>query len=265
VRQDPSVNSKKKPHSEEEEKEQEEQEEEEVATALDGNDVSHEPVDMNACDHSKQGLETQIASETHNDPESEDKDGCKSSKNVPDDIDKDVTDVKGSMEVMGESEHSQNEFSHDNIDSMNSNDQSKHQPELKIGTENPNGPESEGRDSGDTSINVPGDYVGTDVIFVIDGTGPKEVMGGSEHSQNEFSHKNNDMNANDQYKQGPKTDIGTDKPKRPELEGADGGNVGTDIISPHEGASDDKSDEPPVLPSNPPPNGKIFMYQNIWN
>ncbi len=54
---------------------------------------------------------------------------------------------------------------------------------------------------------------------------------------------------------------GTDNPKRQELEGTDGGNVGTDIISPQEGASDDKSDEPPVLPSNPPPNGKIFMYQ----
>ncbi len=38
-------------------------------------------------------------------------------------------------------------------------------------------------------------------------------------------------------------------------------NVGTDIISPQEGASDDKSDEPLVFPSNPPPNGKIFMYQ----
>ncbi len=61
VRQDPSVYSKKKPHSEEEEKEEEEQKEEEVATALDGNDVSHEHVDMTACDHSKQGLETQIA------------------------------------------------------------------------------------------------------------------------------------------------------------------------------------------------------------
>jgi hypothetical protein len=54
VRQDPSVNSKKKPDSEEEEKEKEEKEEEEVATALDGNDVSHEHVDMNACYHSKQ-------------------------------------------------------------------------------------------------------------------------------------------------------------------------------------------------------------------
>jgi hypothetical protein len=31
------------------------------------------------------------------------------------------------------------------------------------------------------------------------------------------------MNSNDQYKQGPKTDFGTDNPKRPELEGADGG------------------------------------------
>jgi hypothetical protein len=35
------------------------------------------------------------------------------------------------------------------------------------------------------------------------------------------------MNSNDQYKQGPKTDFGTDNPKRPELEGTDGGNVGT--------------------------------------
>jgi hypothetical protein len=115
------------------------------------------------------------------------------------------------MEVMGGNEHSQNDFSHDNID-INANDQSKHQPEPKIGTENPKGPESEGTDGGDTSINVPGDYVGTDVIFVTYGTGPKEVMGGSEHSKNEFARKNNDMNSNDQYKQGPKTDFGTDNP-----------------------------------------------------
>jgi hypothetical protein len=77
VRQDPGVNFKKKPHSEEEEKEEEkEEDEEEVATALDGNDISHEHVDMNACDHSKQGLETQIALETHNDPKIEVTDGC---------------------------------------------------------------------------------------------------------------------------------------------------------------------------------------------
>ncbi len=86
-------------------------------------------------------------------------------------------------------------------------------------------------------------------------------MGGSEHSQSEFAHKNNDMNANDQYKQGPETDIGTDNPKWPELEGTDGGNVGTDIISPQKGASDDKIDESPVLPSDSPPNGKILLYQ----
>ena len=79
---------------------------------------------------------------------------------------------------------------------MNANDQSKYQPEPEIGTENPNGLESEGTDVGDTSINVPGDYVGTDVIFV-----PKEVMGGSDYSKNEFAHENNDMNSNDQYKQ----------------------------------------------------------------
>jgi hypothetical protein len=90
-------------------------------------------------------------------------------------------------------------------------------------------------------------------------------LGGSEHSKNEFAHKNNDKNSNDQYKQGPKTDFGTDNPKRPELEGTDGGNVGTDLIYPQEGASDDKNDEPPVLPSTPPPNGKIFTIKNIWN
>jgi hypothetical protein len=41
-------------------------------------------------------------------------------------------------------------------------------------------------------------------------TGPKAFMGGSEHSQNEFLHKNIYMNANDQSKQGPETDIGTE-------------------------------------------------------
>jgi hypothetical protein len=95
---------------------------------------------------------------------------------------------------MGGSVQVENQFSHDNIDE-NANDQSKHQLDSKIGTENTDGPESEWKDGGDTSINVPGD------------------------------------------------------------------NVGTDVISPREGASDDKSDEPPVFPSNPSPNGKILMYQ----
>ncbi len=115
-----------------------------------------------------------------------------------DDIEKDVTDGTGQKEVMGGSVQLKNQLSHDNID-KNANDQSKHHLDPKIGTENPKGPESKGTDGGDTSINVPGD------------------------------------------------------------------NVGTDVISPQEGASDDKNDEPPVLPSNPPPNGKILMYQKYWN
>jgi hypothetical protein len=187
VRQDPDVNSKKKSHSEEEEKEKEEEKEEEdkVATALDGSDVSREQVDMNACDHSKQRLETQIASEIHNHLKSKVTDSCESSKNVQDYIEKDVTDV----------------------------------------------------------------------------TGPKEAMGGSEHSQNEVPYKTINMNANDQSKQGPETEIGTENPNGPEPEGIDGCNVRTDVISPRERASDDESDEPPVLPSNPPVNGKILAFE----
>ena len=67
VRQDPGVNSKKKPDSDEEEKEEEEREEEEreeeekeVDAALDNTDVSHEQVDTYACDHSKQGLKHRL-------------------------------------------------------------------------------------------------------------------------------------------------------------------------------------------------------------
>jgi hypothetical protein len=37
-------------------------------------------VDTDACDHSKQGLESEIPPETQNDPESEVTDGCDSSK-----------------------------------------------------------------------------------------------------------------------------------------------------------------------------------------
>jgi hypothetical protein len=43
---------------------------------------------------------------------------------------------------MGGSVQVKNHFSHDNIDE-NANDQSKHQLDPKIGTENPKGPESE--------------------------------------------------------------------------------------------------------------------------
>ncbi len=117
VRKDPGVNSKKKPDSDEEKRRRRgREEEEEVAAALDNNDVSREQVDTLACDHSKQGLETQIASETHKDPLSEVTDGCESAKNVLDDREKDVTDATGQKEVMGRSVQVENQFSHDNID-----------------------------------------------------------------------------------------------------------------------------------------------------
>jgi hypothetical protein len=64
---------------------------------------------------------------------------------------------------MGGSVQVENQFSYDNIDE-NANDQSKHQLDLEIGTENPKGQESECKDGGDTSINVPGDNVRMDVI-----------------------------------------------------------------------------------------------------
>jgi hypothetical protein len=154
------VAAKQKPDSDEEEKEEEEreEEEEEVAAALNSNDVSCEQVDTYACDHVNQGLETQIASENHNDPVSEVVDGCESAKNVLYDIEKDDTDVTGQKEVMGGSVQVDNQFSHDNIDE-NANDESKHQPDPKIGTEILKGPKSECKDGGDTSINVPGDNI----------------------------------------------------------------------------------------------------------
>jgi hypothetical protein len=46
-------------------------------------------------------------------------------KNVFDDIEKDVTDVTGQKEVMGGIVQVENQFSHDNIDKY-ANDQSKH-------------------------------------------------------------------------------------------------------------------------------------------
>jgi hypothetical protein len=101
---------------------------------------------------------------------------------------------------MGGSVQVDNQFSHDNVDE-NANDQSKHQLNPKIGTEYTEGPESKCKDGGDTSINIPGDNVGT--------------------------------------------------------------SIGTDVISPQEGASDDKSYEPPVLPSNPTLSGKLLAYQHF--
>ncbi len=111
-------------------------------------------------------------------------------------MEKNDTAVTGQKEIMGGSVQVENQFSHDNIDE-NANDQSKHQLDPKIGTVITEGPESECKDGGDTSINVPGD------------------------------------------------------------------NVGTDVISPQEGASDEKSHKSPVLPSNAPLSGKALQFQQF--
>jgi hypothetical protein len=75
---------------------------------------------LDACDHSKQGLESEISPETQNDLESEVTDGCDPSKSALD----------------------KNEVSHENFD-MDANDQSKQVPVPTIGTENQKELESE--------------------------------------------------------------------------------------------------------------------------
>jgi hypothetical protein len=89
------------------------------------------------------------------------------------------------------------------------------------------------------------------------------------------------MDANNHFKQGPEAEIGTETQTGPESEVTDGGdtsinvpddNIGTDMISPGVGGSDDKSDPPQksqdsissgptVLPSNPPLSVKALAYQ----
>ena len=79
-----------------------------------------------------------------------------------------------------------------------------------------------------------------------------------------------DIDSNDQTKQGPEPEIGAENQKGPESEVTDGSdnsinvpgdNIGTDLISPGEGGSDDNSDGPTVLQSNPPLSEKALMYQ----
>jgi hypothetical protein len=78
------------------------------------------------------------------------------------------------------------------------------------------------------------------------------------------------MDANDSSKQGPQPEIGTENQNGPESEVTDGGNtfinvpgvnIGTGVISPGEGGSDEGIDGSTVLPSNPPLTGKLLMYQ----
>ena len=122
---------------------------------------------------------------------------------------------------------------------------------------------SEGLDGCESAKNEPDDIEKDDT----DVTGQKEVMGGSVQVDNQFSHDNIDENANDQSKYWPDPKIGTEIPKGPESECKDGGdtsinrpgyNVPTDVISPPEGASEEKSDESSVLPSNAPLRGKAL-------
>ncbi len=141
-RQNPSVNFKKKPDSEEEDKEEEkeakeeeeeEEEEEKIPTALDSKEVSHVHIGTVACDHSKQGLESEIPPENQNDAESEVTDGCDHSKKALD----------------------KSEVCHINFDIDANDHQTNPGPEPEIGTENQHEPESEVTKGGDTSTNKP--------------------------------------------------------------------------------------------------------------
>jgi hypothetical protein len=109
---------------------------------------------MDTCDHSKQGLKSEIAPETQHNPDSKVTDGSDPSKSALD----------------------KHEVSHENFD-MDANDQSKQGPEPEIGTENQNRPEPEVTDGGNTSINVPGVNIGTDVISPREGGSDGKIDG----------------------------------------------------------------------------------------
>jgi hypothetical protein len=229
-RQNPSVNSKKKPDSEEEDKEEEDKEEEEeeaeeIATALDSKEVSHVHIGSDACDHSKQGLESEIPPETQIDPESEVTDGCDPSKKALD----------------------KTEVYHKNFD-IDANDQINQGPEPEIGTENQHEPESEVTKRADTSTNIPGNSIGTEVISPGEGgsddnsDGPKVLQSNPPLSGKALLYQ--------QYLESKQNDTTINVP---------GDNVVTDVIPPGEGGS--QYNGPTVLPSNSPLCGKTLLYQ----
>jgi hypothetical protein len=85
-----------------------------------------------------------------------------------------------------------------------------------------------------------------------------------------FPTRSFDIDANDQSLQGPEPEIGTENQHEPELEVTEGGvtstnkpgdNIRTEVISPRGGGSDDNSDGPTVLQSDPPLSGKVLLYQ----
>ncbi len=86
----------------------------------------------------------------------------------------------------------------------------------------------------------------------------------------EVCHKNFNIDANDQTKQGPEPEIGTENQHEPETEDTKGGDtstnkpsnsIGTEVIFPGEGGSDDNSDGPTALQFNPPLSRTALLYQ----
>ncbi len=97
---------------------------------------------------------------------------------------------------------------------------------------------------------------------------PKKAL-----DKTELSHKNFDIDENDQTKQGPEPEIGTENQQGPESKVTKGGDtstnkpgnsVGTEVLSPGEGGSDDNSDGPTILQSTPPSSGKALMYHQYF-
>jgi hypothetical protein len=88
--------------------------------------------------------------------------------------------------------------------------------------------------------------------------------------RSEVCYKNFDIDSNDQTKQGPEPEIDTENQHDPESEVTKGGDtstnkpgnsIRTEVISPGKGSSDDNSDGPKVLHSNPPLSRKALLYQ----
>jgi hypothetical protein len=80
---------------------------------------------------------------------------------------------------------------------------------------------------------------------------PKKTL-----DKTEVSHKNFDIDANDQTKQGPEPEIGTENQHEPESEVTKGGDtstnipgdsIGNKVFSPGEGGLDDNSDGPNLI------------------
>ncbi len=180
-----------------------------------------------ACDHSKQGLESEIPPKTQNDPESEVTDGCDLSKKALNKI----------------------EVSHMNFD-IDANDQTKQGPEPEIGTVNQHEPESEVIKGGDTSTNKPGDSIGTEVISPGEG-GPDDNSDGPKVKQSNPPLIGRAL-LYQQYLESKQNNTTMNVP---------GDNVVSDVISAGGGGSHDKSDGPTVLPSNSPLCKNTLLYQ----